>query len=71
MANQDQSGNVRQPQPGAAAQDERDASAQQQVHADSDASRAEADRVRASTPPDIRNKTVGQIVEEAARRAQR
>lgn len=71
MADQNQAGNVRRPQPEAAAQDPRNAAIQEQVHEDSQVNRIEAERVRASTPPEVSDKTVGEIAEEAERRARR
>jgi hypothetical protein len=71
MADQEQPGTVRHPQPDAAAQDPNDAEVQRRVHADSERNREQADRVRASTPPEVRDKPVDQIVDEAAQRAER
>lgn len=71
MADQNQSGDLRRPQPEAAAQDPRNAAIQEQVHEDSQINRTEAERVRASTPAEISDKTVGEIADEAERRARR
>jgi hypothetical protein len=67
----DRERDIRAPQPGAAAQDPDDAARQEQARRDAAEVRAEARRVEASIPPDIRDKTVGEIVDEANRRAQR
>ena len=67
----DRERDIRSPQPNAAAEDPGDAARQEQVRRDAAAVRAEARRVEASMPPDLRDKTVGEIVEEANRRAQR
>jgi hypothetical protein len=65
------SGSVRRPQPEAAAQDPHNAAVQDQVRADSEAIRREEERLRASTPNEISEKTVGEIAEEAEQRARR
>lgn len=70
MANQHQSDSMRRPQPESAAQDPRDASVQQRVRADSAVTREEVARVRATTPAEVSEKTVGEIAEAAERRAQ-
>jgi hypothetical protein len=62
---------VRQPQPDAAARDPRNAQVQEQVHADSEANRQEAARVRATTPSEVSEKTVAEIAAEAEARARR
>lgn len=64
-------GSVRQPQPDAAARDPRNAQIQEQVHADSEANRQEAARVRATTPNEVSEKTVAEIAAEAEARARR
>jgi hypothetical protein len=71
MADQNQSGDVRRPQPEAAEQDPRNAAIQEQVREDGQASREAAERMRATTPAEIREKTVGEIAEEAEQRAKR
>jgi hypothetical protein len=72
MENRDQQGGtVRQPQPDAAARDPRNAQIQEQVHADSDASRQEAAQVRATTPTEVSEKTVAEIAADAEARARR
>ena len=72
MDNRDQQdGTVRRPQPEAAAQDPRNAQIQEQVHADSEANRQEAARVRATTPNEVSEKTVAEIAAEAEARARR
>ena len=62
-------GEVRRPDPAAAAQDPENAATQEQIRRDHDEMQAQAARVRASVPPEIRDKTVGEIVDEAERRA--
>jgi hypothetical protein len=62
---------VRQPEPEAAARDPRNAQMQEQVHADSEANRQEAARVRATTPTEVSEKTVAEIAAEAEARARR
>lgn len=62
-------GGIRRAHPDGVAQDPAAAAAQQRVHEDAEAMRAEAARVHDSTPPDIRDRTVGQIVRDAERRA--
>jgi hypothetical protein len=62
---------IRRPQPDGVAQDPQNAATQAQVHEDAEAIRAEAARVRATTPGEIRDRTVGEIVNDAARRADR
>jgi hypothetical protein len=72
MDNRDrQEGTVRQPQPEAAARDPHNAQIQEQVHADSEANRQEAARVRATTPNEVSEKTVAEIAAEAEARARR
>ena len=53
------------------AQDPDAAARQEQVRRDAADIRAEARRVDATTPPEVRDKTVGEIVDEANRRADR
>jgi hypothetical protein len=71
MANQDQSDSVRVPQPDAAAQDPHDAAVQRQIHADTEVNRQQAERLKATQPPEIDDKTVKQIAEDAEQRAKR
>ena len=72
MDNRDQRDEtVRQPQPEAAARDPRNAEIQERVHADSEANRQEAARVRATTPNEVSEKTVAEIAAEAEARARR
>ena len=79
MANQDQSDNVRQPRPKAAApdphdaavQDPHDAAVQRQIHADTEVNRQQAERLKATQPPEIDKKTVEEIAEDAEQRAKR
>lgn len=65
------SGDIRHSQPDGVAQDPASAATQRRVHADADAIRAEAARVQATTPPEVRDRTVGEIAEDANRRAER
>ena len=70
MATNDQRNrDVRTPQPDAAATDPRDAARQEQIHEDAEAARREAERVRSSTPSEVRDRTVGEIVQEEERRS--
>lgn len=62
---------VRRSPPDGVAQDPASAATQRKVHEDADAIRAEAARVKATTPAEVRNRTVGEIAEEAERRAER
>jgi hypothetical protein len=79
MANQDQSDNVRQPRPkaappdphDAAVQDPHDAAVQRQIHADTEVNRQQAERLKATQPPEIDKKTVEEIAEDAEQRAKR
>lgn len=64
-------GETRRPDPDAAAQDPENARRQAQVHADHDAIQEQARRVDASTPDDVRDRTVDEIVAESERKAQR
>jgi hypothetical protein len=64
-------GEVRRPDPAAAAQDPENAATQEQIRRDHDEMQAQAARVRASVPPEIRDHTVGEIVDAAERRADR
>ena len=67
MADQDRNDDVRKPEPEAAAQDAENASRQEQVRRDTEANRAQAARVEETTPDEIRNRTVGEIVEGVRR----
>lgn len=71
MADQDRTGSVRQPKPEEAAQDPHNVARQDQVRRDTEANRAEAARVESSTPSDVRDRTVGEIVDDAERNADR
>ena len=72
MDNRDQRDEpVRHPQAEAAARDPHNAQIQEQVHADSEANRQEAARVRATTPSEVSEKTVAEIAAEAEARARR
>lgn len=61
----------RRAQPEGTAQDPQAAAVQRKVHEDAEASRAAAARVEASTPAEVRERTVGEIVDDAERRAER
>jgi hypothetical protein len=70
MDNQDQrSETIRHPKPESAARDPRAAAIQDQVHADSEANRQEAARVRATTPNEVSERTVAEIAADAEARA--
>jgi hypothetical protein len=71
MTNQDRSDDVRRTQPDAAAQDAHAAAVQRQIHADTEVNRQQAERLKATQPPEIDEKTVEQIAEEAEQRAKR
>jgi hypothetical protein len=71
MTSQDQSDTVRRPQPDAAAQDPHDAAMQRQIHADTEVNRQQAERLKATQPPDVDEKTVKEIAEDAEQRAKR
>jgi hypothetical protein len=72
MDDQDQrSETIRHPEPESAAHDPRAAAIQDQVHTDSEASRQEAARVRATTPNEVSEKTVAEIAADAEARARR
>lgn len=62
---------IRRSQPDVSAQDPDNAATQRRVREDSDAIRAEAARVHDTTPPEVRDRTVGEIVDDANRRADR
>lgn len=64
-------GEVREARPENARQDPHNAAQQEQVHADTQAMRESARRVEATTPPEIRDRTVGEIVQDADRKADR
>lgn len=68
MATNDDRDN-RTPHSDGAATDPRDAARQEQIHEDGEAARREAARVRATTPPEVRDHTVGEIVANEERRA--
>lgn len=72
MASPDQHDNdVRRPQPEAAAQDARNAAIQERIRDDSEANREAAARMRATTPNEISERTVGEIAADAEARARR
>lgn len=65
------SGSTRRPDPQAAAQDPENARRQEQMKADHDALQEQRRRVDATTPADIKDKRVDEIVAESDRRAER
>jgi hypothetical protein len=71
MTNQEQSDSVHRPQPDAAARDPHDAAVQRQIHADTEVNRQQADRLKATQPPEIDEKTVEEIAADAEHRARR
>jgi hypothetical protein len=72
MAEQNERNNdIRKPQPEAAATDPRNAAIQEQVREDSEANRQGAERVRATTPSEVTEKTVAEIAADAEARARR
>ena len=62
-------GDVRTPRPEDAAQDPQNAATQEQVRRDAEANRQQRERVESSVPPEVRDRTVGEIVRDADRRA--
>ncbi len=64
-------GEVRRPDPNAAAQDPENARTQERIARDRDAMQEQARRVEATTPPEARDHTVGEIVRNAEQRADR
>jgi hypothetical protein len=71
MANQDQHDDVRRRQPSATAPDQRETTVQQQIHADTEVNRQQAERLEATPAPEISAETVEEIAEEAEQRAKR
>jgi hypothetical protein len=63
-------GRVRVPDPAGAEQDPANLDRQRQIERDRDALKAQADRVKATVPPEVRDRTVGEITAEANRRAE-
>ena len=63
-------GEVRRPDPENAAVDPENAARQEQIRRDHDAMQRQAERVRNSVPAEIRDSTVGEIVDRAERRAE-
>lgn len=66
---QGREGEVRRPDPNAAAQDPENARRQEQVARDHDALEEQRRRVEATTPPDVRDRTVNEMTEDLNRRA--
>lgn len=71
MADERSDDGTRSADPQQAAQDPQNAANQEQVRRDHDEMQRQADRVESSVPSDIRDRTVGEIVDEAERRADR
>lgn len=71
MANQHRSDTGGHPQPNVAAQDPHDAAVQRQIHADTEVNRQQAERLKATQPPAIDEKTVEEIAANAEQRAKR
>jgi hypothetical protein len=63
-------GQVRVPNPAGAEQDPENLERQRQIQRDREALEAQAERVEATAPPELRERTIGQIVAETARRAE-
>jgi hypothetical protein len=70
MANQDQSDSVRRPPLKAVAQEPRNP-ATQQLEADAEVNRQQAERLKATQPPPIDKDAVDAIAEDAEQRAKR
>ena len=64
-------GDVREPRPENAAQDPQDAARQAQVERDTEAMRESARRVEASTPENVRDRTVQDMTRDIERDADR
>ena len=62
---------TRRADPTDAATDQENARRQEQVQRDHDAMQRSAERVESSVPSEIRDRTVGEIVDDAERRADR
>jgi hypothetical protein len=62
-------GEVTRPDPNRAAQDPDNAARQAQIARDHDEMEAQRRRVEATTPPEIRDRTVGEIVRDAEQRS--
>ena len=71
MADEQSQERSRSAKPQDAAVDPQNAANQEQLQRDHDAMQRQADRVEASVPPEVRDRTVGEIVDEAERRADR
>jgi hypothetical protein len=71
MTNQDQSDNARRPPRHAPPPDPHDAAVQRQIHADTEVNRQQAERLKATQPPDVDEKRVEEIAEDAEQRAKR
>lgn len=59
---------ARRPDPDAASQDPENLELQRRVQRDRDALEEQRDRVEATTPPEARDRTIGEITEEIERR---
>lgn len=62
-------GDVRQPDPANAAQDQDNLERQRQVERDREALQEQRDRVEATTPSDVKDRTIGEMVDDAERRS--
>lgn len=61
---------VHTPRPEDAAQDQENLERQRQVERDRDALQAQADRVEATAPAEVHDKTIGEMTREAERKAE-
>lgn len=69
--NQGNRGTVREPDPESAAQDADNLERQRQVERDRDALEEQGRRVEATTPPEARDQTIGELTEDIERNADR
>ena len=60
-------GDVRPPNPDAAAQDPENVARQRQVERDREALEDQSDRVEATAPDEVKDQTIGEIVDNAER----
>ena len=65
---QGERGEVRRPDPDAARQDPENLELRRQVQDDRDALQEQRDRVEATTPPEAKEQTIGEMTEEIERR---
>lgn len=64
-------GTVRDPDPRSAGQDAGNLERQRQVERDRDALEAQRRRVEATTPPEVRDRTIGEMTREIEREGER